>query len=65
MTQPLPCPRLEAEFNRMFAAMPKPEAPVPMDDFAAETVRQQFPNDTARHDFYDQQAERLEMEMQG
>ena len=32
---------------------------------AAETARQQFPNDTARHDFYDQQAERLEMEMQG
>lgn len=32
---------------------------------AAETARQQFPHDTKRHDFYDQQAERLEREMQG
>ena len=32
MTQPFPCPRLEDAFNRMFAATPKPEAPVPMDE---------------------------------
>ena len=28
MTQPLPFPRLEDAFNRMFAATPKPVAPV-------------------------------------
>ena len=27
---------------------------------AAETARQQFPNDTARHTYYTEQAERLE-----
>ena len=27
---------------------------------AAETARQQFPNDTVRHSYYTQQAERLE-----
>jgi len=27
---------------------------------AAETARQQFPHDTARHSYYTQQAERLE-----
>lgn len=32
MTQTFPCPRLEAEFNRMFAATPKPVAPIPMDE---------------------------------
>ena len=37
MTQPLPCPRLEAEFARMFAATPKPVAPVPMDQEAGTT----------------------------
>ena len=43
MTQPLPCPRLEAEFNRMFAATPKPDAPIPMDQEAGTTLAQPAP----------------------
>lgn len=31
---------------------------------AADAARQQFPNDTKRHDYYTQQAERLERQEQ-
>ena len=47
MTQTFPCPRLEAEFNRMFAATPKPEAPIPIDQEAGTTLAQPAPQPDA------------------